>query len=86
MTKEEDVTCPLHHDFKERIMRIEECVDAIKDSALKSSKWAALTLLSIIIGILGFFGSQVYFKIHEPAMSSVQLEQVLTKALEKVKK
>lgn len=86
MTKEEDVTCPLHQDFKERIVKIEECVDAIQRSALKSSRWAALTLLSIIIGILGFFTSQVYFKINTPAISSTQLEQVLTKALEKTKK
>ncbi len=86
MPSEADVTCPLHQGFKERIEQAETCLLEIKENALKSSRMAVWTLISVLIGMVSFFLTQVYFHVNNHDLSTTQIEQIISKTVEKVKK
>lgn len=86
MPSEADVTCPLYQGFKERIEQAETCLLEIQENALKSSRMAVWTLISVLIGMVSFFLTQVYFHVNNHDLSTTQIEQIISKTVEKVKK
>lgn len=87
MTKEADVTCPLHESIKDRVEKLEECIDAIKTASLKNSRLFIGTLVMIIISMTGFFFAQVYFKINSPpTMSQERLKTIISETVKEYKK
>ncbi len=80
MTKEEDVTCPLHHTFSDRIDKMEECVETIK------SRFTGI-LVVIVIGIVGFFAAQVFFHVNQSnSMDQKHIAAIVLETMKQVKK
>ncbi len=61
-------------------------VEDIKTRALKNSRLAVSTLICVILGMVSFFLTQVYFHINNiEKLPDSQVEQIIIKAMEKVK-
>lgn len=75
----------LHSEVERRLGVMEKCLDekveALNDRAIKNGKTAIASLVVMLVGLLGFFFSQIYLHVSQPNLDDKRLKMVLTEVI-----